>query len=619
MLGHERRLAVVTEEAGGHGHRPAGIQHMDHWLTIVRRNLDGRVRPAGGCAADEQRQPETLPLHLAGHMDHLVKGGRDEAAEADDVRLLRRGAFENPFAGDHHPHVDDLVVVAGQNDADDVLANVVHVALDGCEHDLSLRLDHLAGRSQRSLLGFHEGRQVRHGLLHHAGRLDHLGQEHLAGSEQIAHHAHASHQRAFDDQQRAAQLDAGFLGVDLDVGVNPLDQCVRETFFDRAVAPFFGLLFIRNRAGARLGSLQCLAEVYQALGGVSAAVQEHILDQHLQLRLNLLVDLEHPGIHDAHVHARRDGVKKKRGVHGLADLVVASKAERDIGHAARDLRMRQAGLDPARGADEVNRVVVVLFHARCHGEDVGVEDDVLGRKADLDQNLIGSLADADLFLISGGLALFVEGHHHGGSAIFQHSSGVLAKLFLALFERDRVHDALALQALEPCLDDFPFRGVHHEGNLGHLGLAGQQLEVACHGRDAVDHALVHADVDDVGAVLHLLPGHAYRFLEFALLDQPGELGRTGHIGPLANHDVDAGLLGEGLRTGQAEGLRRRDCRQALGHTRVLGRAHAPLSIWPSFRGGWPSSALAIAAMCAGVLPQQPPAILIRPPRAKSPR
>ena len=38
-----------------------------------------------------------------------------------------------------------------------------------------------------------------------------------------------------------------------------------------------------------------------------------------------------------------------------------------------------------------------------------------------------------------------------------------------------------------------------------------------------------------------------------------------------------------------------------------------------FRGGWPSSAFAIAAMCSGVFPQQPPAILINPPRAKSPR
>ena len=37
------------------------------------------------------------------------------------------------------------------------------------------------------------------------------------------------------------------------------------------------------------------------------------------------------------------------------------------------------------------------------------------------------------------------------------------------------------------------------------------------------------------------------------------------------------------------------------------------------RGGLPSSALAMAAICSGVLPQQPPAMLIKPPLAKSPR
>ena len=91
--------------------------------------------------------------------------------------------------------------------------------------------------------GFHEGREVGDGFLHHAGGLDDLRQEHLAGAEEIADDAHAVHQRAFDDEQRAAEFDAGFFGVDLDVGVDALDQGVREALFDRAVAPLFGFLF----------------------------------------------------------------------------------------------------------------------------------------------------------------------------------------------------------------------------------------------------------------------------------------------------------------------------------------------------------------------------------------
>ena len=55
------------------------------------------------------------------------------------------GALEDLFGGDHHAEVDDLVVVAGEHDADDVLADVVDVALHGREHDLALRLHLVAG------------------------------------------------------------------------------------------------------------------------------------------------------------------------------------------------------------------------------------------------------------------------------------------------------------------------------------------------------------------------------------------------------------------------------------------------------------------------------------------
>jgi len=40
-------------------------------------------------------------------------------------------------------------------------------------------------------------------------------------------------------------------------------------------------------------------------------------------------------------------------------------------------------LDPLRGLDEVDGVVVVLVDPRGDGEDVGVEDDVLRRESNL--------------------------------------------------------------------------------------------------------------------------------------------------------------------------------------------------------------------------------------------
>ena len=282
----------------------------------------------------------------------------------------------------------------------------------------------LPGRDHRRLLGLHERRQVGDRLLHHARRLDHLRQEHLAGAEQVADHAHAVHQRPFDDQQRPAQLGARLFGVGVDVGVDALDQRVGEALLDRAVAPLLGLLGVDDFAGA--GRLQLVAVLDQALGRVGAAIEQHVLDQHLQLGLDLLVDLEHPGVDDAHVHAGGDRVVEERRVHRLAHLVVAAEAERDVRDAAADLRVRQVGLDPARGVDEVDRVVVVLLHAGGDGEDVRIEDDVLGREADLvDEDAVGALADADLVLVGRGLALLVEGHHHHRRAVLEDGAGVL--------------------------------------------------------------------------------------------------------------------------------------------------------------------------------------------------
>ena len=42
------------------------------------------------------------------------------------------------------------------------------------------------------------------------------------------------------------------------------------------------------------------------------------------------------------------------------------------------------------------------------------------------------------------------------------------------------------------------------GTRAMSGSAGDQVEEAGHRRDAVDHALVHVDVDDLGAALDLL-------------------------------------------------------------------------------------------------------------------
>ena len=277
--------------------------------------------------------------------------------------------------------------------------------------------------------------------------------------------------------------------------------------------------------------------------------------------------------------------------------------------------MRQVGLDPARRVDKVQRVVVVLLHARGHGQDVRIEDDVLWREANfIDKDFVSALADANLVFEAGRLSLLVEGHHNCRRAILQHCGCVRAELCLTFLQRDGVHNPLALHALQTRLDHFPLRRVHHKRHLRHFRLARQQVQVARHRRHAVDHALVHADIEYVGAVLHLLSGHGNGFFVFVGLDQFGKLRRTGHVGSLAHQDKDAELLHEGLRTGKPQRLEFVLPAHALT---PLASSSARCAI--QSRGALPSRALAMAAMCSGVLPQQPPAILMSPPSANSPR
>ena len=77
----------------------------------------------------------------------------------------------------------------------------MHVAFDSREHD-------------RALLGtgllLHLRLKVSHGLLHHAGGIEHGGQLHLACPEQLTHGAHPVQQDGIDQIQRRVLLQSIF-------------------------------------------------------------------------------------------------------------------------------------------------------------------------------------------------------------------------------------------------------------------------------------------------------------------------------------------------------------------------------------------------------------------------
>jgi hypothetical protein len=213
-----------------------------------------------------------------------------------------------------------------------------------------------------------------------------------------------------------------------------------------------------------------------------------------------------------------------------------------------------AGANPLAGLDEVDGVVVVLFDAGGDGEDVRVEDDVLGRESRLlGEQLVGARADFGLARVGVGLPASSKGHHHHRRTVAARQPRLAQEFGLAFLHRDRVDDALALDALEAGLDDLPFRRVDHDRHARDVRLAGDQLEEALHRRLRVEHRLVHVDVDHLRAVLHLLAGDRQRIVEAAFENHPREGPRAGDVGPLADVDEQRVLADvEGLETRQAQ-------------------------------------------------------------------
>ena len=307
--------------------------------------------------------------------------------------------------------------------------------------------------------------------------------------------------------------------------------------------------------------LQPLGEGDEPLGGVGAAVQEDVLDQPEELLRDLLVDRELARVDDPHVHAGGDGVVEEGRVHRLADGVVPAEGERDVRDAARDLRVRQLGLDAPRRLEEGEGVVGVLLDAGPDGQDVRVEEDVLRREALLlDEDPVRAAADLDLPVGRRRLPLLVERHDDRGGAVPPHRPGPLAERRLAVLQADRVDDGLPLQARQPRLDDLPAGAVDHDRDPRDVGVGREEVQEAAHRGDRVEHPLVHADVEDVRAPLHLLARDAERRLVVARGDELREPRRAGDVRPLADDDeVGVGADRERLEAGEArEPLDRRD-------------------------------------------------------------
>ncbi len=196
-------------------------------------------------------------------MHHFLQGWSYESAQTDDISSHFLRCLQNLRGRNHHPEINDFVIVTAQHNPDDILADVVDVTLHGGHNNAALA----TGLARCFFLRLHVGQEMSDGLFHHPRALDHLRQEHLAGPKQIADHIHPSHQRALDHRQRTVVFQARFFCVLLNEIDDAFHQGMAEPFLDGPFAPFI----LYDLGFALL--LNCFRELNQPFGSVRPPVQ----------------------------------------------------------------------------------------------------------------------------------------------------------------------------------------------------------------------------------------------------------------------------------------------------------------------------------------------------------
>ena len=247
----------------------------------------------------------------------------------------------------------------------------------------------------------------------------------------------------------------------------------------------------------------------ETLGGIRTAVEDHVFDQAEKVLGDILIDAELSCIHDTHVETSADGMIEENGMHRFANVVVATERKRNVADAAAHAGVGEIRFDPPRGFNKSDRVFVMLLNACGDRKNIRVKNDILWRESDLvNKSAVGALTNFGFSFERVGLTLLVKRHHDRGRPIGHDQSGLCLEFFRPLFEADRIHDALALNAAQSSLDDLPLRRIDHHRYARDVGFASDEVEEFRHRGRAIKHALIHVDIDDLGPRINLLTSHS---------------------------------------------------------------------------------------------------------------
>ena len=421
----------------------------------------------------------------------------------------------------------DLVAVVREDDVDEVLPDVVDVALHRRQHD---------GAAPAGLVLLHVRFEVRDGGLHRLGRLQYERQLHLTGGKEVADGLHPRQKEVVHDLEGAVPGER-LVEVTFQPDPVPVDDALGQAPVDRPAAAVFG--DGRGRGGAGEGFHQCGERVVV----VAPPVVDEVETDLPVGGVDLVQRRDPSGVDDRGVETCGDALVEEHGVQHLAGRGARPNETFEIpSTVCTPGSSRLIALIASIVSMPSRRLSV---HARRQRQRQGVEEEVLRFKPVApDGEVVDRPGGVELPRRGAGLALLVDAGANDRGAVLRGESQERVEPRarpVAVLEVHRVDDAAPAEEFE--------RGAR-DGGLGRVDddrgrrLRREPTHHLAHVGDAVGAGVVDADVDQVRAFAHLIAGHRGRGVEVAGQHGLTETLRAVRVRPLAD-DEEGELLFEG--------------------------------------------------------------------------
>ena len=287
-------------------------------------------------AADQHGELEPALVQLLDARRHLLRGRHEQRGQPDRVGVVLDRGVDDRVDRDLLAEVDHRVAVVGEDRVDERLADVVHVAEHGRDHDLALRV---------ALDPLEVVLELRHGALHHLGRLEHERQDQLAGAELVAHLLHGRQQHLVERRDRADLLDRA---------VDPVLHALLLAAQDVEVERLLGLHALGRVGPPSSSSVSpfCSKWPMKRSSASSRLIEDEVVGQLALVLGDLVVGRDVVGVDHREVEPRLHAVVEEDRVEHRARA--RRDAERDVRDAQRGLDAGQLGLDPPDAVDRLD-------------------------------------------------------------------------------------------------------------------------------------------------------------------------------------------------------------------------------------------------------------------------